>query len=69
MKWKYKEGERKAECYDCRLPYKKFVDMVIPNDLWELINPSYFWGAGLLCPICAIKRLQKMGIEKVSIKI
>ena len=31
--------------------------MIIPNDLWELINPTYHIGAGLLCPTCIASRL------------
>ena len=57
-KWKYIESERpKGRCYDCRLKYNEFPDMIIPNDLWELINPTEHKGAGILCPTCIANRL------------
>lgn len=26
--------------------------MIIPDELWEEINPTYEIGAGILCPTC-----------------
>ena len=61
-KWKYKDSERPhGYCYDCRIPYGEFEDMIIPNELWSLINPTYHIGAGLLCPNCIINRLNCLG--------
>lgn len=56
--WKHPDNEEpKAVCYDCGLPYEEFQDMVVPNDIWELISPTNFKGAGLLCPTCMANRL------------
>jgi hypothetical protein len=56
--WKYKDNERpKGCCYDCGLKYGEFPDMIIPDDLWKLINPTHHEGAGLLCPTCIANRL------------
>ena len=55
---KFKDSERpRGKCYDCLMPYGSFPDMVIPDDLWERINPTYDEGEGLLCPTCICKRL------------
>ena len=59
--WRYTEKERNPGeyscCYDCGMKYGEFPDMVIPNDLWELINPSKYKGSGILCPTCTVSRL------------
>lgn len=61
-KWKYKDNEKpQGCCYDCRIKYSEFPDMIIPNELWELINPTYHKGAGLLCPTCISNRLDFLG--------
>ena len=61
-KWKYKDSERPyGKCYDCRIPYDNFNDMIIPDELWSLINPTYHIGAGLLCPTCIARRLDYIG--------
>jgi len=63
--WKYTEKERpigkSAYCYDCKMPYGEFRDMVLQNELWELINPSIYKGSGLLCPTCIANRLDFIG--------
>lgn len=57
-KWKYEDNERpQGCCYDCRMKYGEFHDMVVPNKLWEKINPTIHIGAGLLCPTCIANRL------------
>jgi len=49
--WKHPDNERpKAQCYDCGMKYENMQDMVVPDDVWEEINPTYHKGAGLLCP-------------------
>ncbi len=56
--FKFEENKRpKGVCYDCNLSYHSFPDMVISDELWEKINPTYHKGAGLLCPTCISKRL------------
>ena len=60
-KWKYNKEDRPlACCYDCRMKYDQFPDMVIPDDLWETISPSCEEG-GLLCPTCIANRLSYLG--------
>jgi hypothetical protein len=57
-KWKYHDNERPyGQCYDCGIRYGEFPDMIIPDDFWELINPTYHKGAGILCPTCIANRL------------
>jgi len=61
-KWKYEDQERpKGCCYDCKIKYHDFPDFIIPDDLWEQINPTYHNGAGLLCPTCIANRLDYIG--------
>lgn len=64
---KYNEEERPhGECYDCRIPYTTFPDMVISDELWEVINPTYHIGAGLLCPTCIARRLKLANVGIVD---
>ena len=65
---KYKDDERpKNKCYDCKIPYHSFADMVVPDDIWELINPTYHKECGLLCPTCMAVRLSYVpGIGEVK---
>jgi hypothetical protein len=61
--WKHPKNERpQGCCYDCKMPYHDFPDMVIDDDLWELISPTYWQGAGLLCPTCMANRLNHLGL-------
>jgi uncharacterized protein (DUF983 family) len=55
----------KAICYDCETPYGEgpFGDLVLPNEIWEKINPTYHKGAGLLCPNCIFERLAAIGVS------
>lgn len=67
---KYGDLERpKGVCYDCRIPYNSFPDMVIEDDLWEQINPTHHKGAGLLCPTCIANRLNEIGSGIVTATI
>lgn len=60
----------KGKCFDCLMPYKEFpCDMVIQNDLWEVISPSYDYGAGLLCPNCICKRIMSLGVTRVLVTV
>ena len=60
---KVEDADRpKGKCYDCLLEYNRFPDMVIPDKHWEIINPTYHKGAGLLCPTCISNRLNKVGL-------
>jgi hypothetical protein len=51
------QTDKSACCFDCKMLYGTFPDMVLPNDLWELINPSIYKGYGMLCPTCIANRL------------
>ncbi len=58
---RYTERPYGCACYDCGLPYENFPgDMVIQDELWELISPSIYSQAGLLCPNCMCARLMKL---------
>lgn len=62
------EGESQARCYDCGLPYGDpgFVDLVIPDRVWnEQVSPTGNEG-GLLCPTCLVRAAAKHGIEGVE---
>lgn len=56
-------------CADCGAAYGTFPDMIIPDDLWEKINPSIHKGAGILCPTCITKRLSYLGLWYVPITL
>ena len=43
------------------MKYGEFPDLIIPNHLWELINPTHHEEAGLLCPTCIANRLNYLG--------
>jgi len=43
------------------MKYGEFPDLIIPNYLWELINPTQHEDAGLLCPTCIANRLNYLG--------
>jgi hypothetical protein len=61
--WLYEDAERpEGCCCDCGMKYSEFPDMVIPDELWERINPTRHKGAGLLCPTCISKRLDHLGL-------
>lgn len=52
--------EMSCTCQSCGNSYK--VDVVVPDDLWELIKPKDKpTGGGLLCGVCIIRRLEKLG--------
>lgn len=61
--WKHPKDERPVGCcYDCGLKYgDDFHDMVVPDDIWEKISPTYWQRAGLLCPTCMANRLDYIG--------
>lgn len=68
-KWKYTDSERPDGCcYDCKIPYgtSAFGDLVLPEDTWAKINPTYHKDAGLLCPRCIFERLAVLGLSVES---
>ena len=47
-------------CQECGRQYK--VDILVPDDIWEKIKPKNKpAGAGLLCGICIIKKIEELG--------
>jgi hypothetical protein len=61
-KWRYSDDERpRGCCYDCRIKYSEFPDVIISDELWEEINPTTYEGSGLLCPTCMANRLNYLG--------
>ena len=60
-KWRYTGEERNPGedtcCQDCGIPYAEIEDMIIPDNLWEKINPTIHKGGGILCPTCIVNRL------------
>lgn len=66
---KYKDTEKpKGKCYDCKEKYgsNRFPDLIIPNDIWDIISPSYHKGAGLLCPNCINARLEEANLNNIK---
>lgn len=70
-RWKKQEIDPQtiARCYDCGLPYGSdgWVDVVINDADWELINPSLHKGGGLLCFNCMMRRFAEIGKEDIKI--
>lgn len=56
-----------AACADCGLPYSDdgFQDLVVENEAWAVIAPRPD-GGGLLCPTCLVRRLVRVGFDRVS---
>lgn len=47
--------EHLLACEDCGLPYRDFpLDVVLPDEHWELIHPS--GTGGVLCAACIVSR-------------
>ena len=64
---KFNDIERpRGRCYDCGASYNSFPDLVVSDELWEKINPTYHTGAGLLCPTCIAKRLSDLKLGPVQ---
>lgn len=71
-KWTYNDDDTSGgECYDCGLWYgcDAWADVVVPDDVWKLINPTEYKGSGILCFNCMNRRLEFLGLEGVPIKI
>lgn len=70
-RWRYSDDERPqdARCYDCARPYASIGDCVVPNEVWERINPTGHKGAGILCANCIIERLHVVGVAGVEAKL
>ncbi len=57
-----------AACNDCGLKYdsKEWADVVVPNDVWQRINPL---GHDVLCFNCMVGRLTDLGLRNVPYSI
>lgn len=67
-KWKYTEDDTLGgECYDCGIDYggAEWTDVALPDEIWELINPTDREGGGILCFNCIVRRLKFLGLENV----
>lgn len=60
-----------GQCYGCGMKYGDvgWCDVIVPDDVWEQINPSPHKGGGLLCFNCIATRLDKVGLSNVEVKI
>lgn len=73
---RYSDEERKAfanplRCYDCGMRYggPGWCDVVVPNEIWERINPTYHKSAGILCFNCIATRLDFLELTDVKVLI
>lgn len=73
---KFTDEEREAfqnplRCYDCGQLYgdPAWIEAVVPDAVWEAINPTYWRGAGILCIICMARRCYEAGLDNVSVKL
>lgn len=74
---KFTDAEREMyctnplRCYDCGFRYGGlgWCDVIVPNDVWELINPTYHEGAGILCFNCISTRLDVLGMTNVKVMV
>jgi len=55
-----KKSHNQGKCYDCGLPYSDFVDLSVPDHIWDRINPTMHKEGGLLCPNCMGKRIRAL---------
>ena len=68
--WKYSGRVHKVlMCWDCSLSYHDngWVEYNLKHSIWELINPSCDYGGGMLCLLCAMRRLKFLGLEDTPI--
>lgn len=73
---RYTDEERKQfedplRCYDCGLIYGSgsWIEAVVPNNVWEQINPTYHTGVGILCINCIAVRCCAAGLEDVPVRL
>lgn len=56
-------------CYDCNLPYGEpgWIEAIVPDEVWEIINPSYHERGGILCITCIARRCEEADLEDVPV--
>lgn len=69
---KYTDAERAvigAACHDCGLAYTDpgWIEAIVSDHVWEIINPTYHPGAGLLCITCIARRCHEAGLHDVPV--
>lgn len=54
-------------CYTCGKPYGTWPDLLVPDAVWAIINPTKPLrdGGGLLCPSCIIEACSAAGLDGV----
>jgi hypothetical protein len=61
-------GPSNGACLDCHRRYGDehgFPDLIVPDNVWEAINPGSD-GGGLLCPSCICARAYRAGVRAVA---
>jgi hypothetical protein len=61
-------GPSNGACLDCHRRYGDehgFPDLIVPDDVWEAINPGSD-GGGMLCPSCICARAYRAGVRAVA---
>lgn len=57
-------------CQLCERKYK--IDLLVPDNIWEIIKPhNKPKGAGLLCGICILKKVENLdlyGVGHINVK-
>jgi hypothetical protein len=70
---RYTEDEylHKAACLDCGLEYGSagWLDVLVSDSVWEIINPTFNRGAGLLCVTCIARRCAEAGLDNVPMVV
>lgn len=59
-----------ASCYDCGLEYggPAWIEVVVPDSVWDLIRPDGAEGSGgLLCITCISRRINEAGMKDVPV--
>lgn len=60
-----------AQCFDCGLPYEHpaWIEALVTNEVWAIINPTYHEHGGLLCITCIADRCFQTGLTDVQVAI
>ena len=67
---RWTDDERpRGGCYDCGLKYGEpgWIEAIVPDAVWEIINPTYHKDAGLLCITCIARRCMEAGLSNVPV--
>lgn len=66
---KYNTIPNPLACYDCGFLYGApgWLEVTIPDEVWEQINPTYHEGSGILCVTCIARRCEELGLQSVPV--